>query len=35
MSNLIRVRGLLLYLLRHWFLLNRGGMRHVAAELLA
>src|SRR5208337_3289180 len=34
LSNLIRVRGLWLYLLRHWFLLNRGGMGHVAAEFL-
>ena len=32
LSNLIRVRGLWLYLLRHWLLLNRGGMGHVAAE---
>ena len=33
--NLIRVRGLWLYLLRHWVLLNRGEMGHVAAEFLA
>src|SRR5713226_3755422 len=30
--DLIRVRGSWLYVLRHWLLLNRGGMGHVAAE---
>jgi hypothetical protein len=34
LSNLIRVRGLWFYLVRHWLLLNRGGMGHVAAEFL-
>src|SRR6266436_7317215 len=34
LSSLIRVRGLWFYLMRHWLLLNRGGMGHVAAEFL-
>src|SRR5713226_2190489 len=34
LNNLVRVRGLRLYLLRHWLLLNRGRMGHVAAEFL-
>src|SRR6266852_2820712 len=34
LSNLIRVRGLWFYLGRHWLVLNRGGMGHVAAEFL-
>jgi hypothetical protein len=35
LSNLIRVAGLSLCVLRHWFLLIREGMGHVAAEFLA
>jgi hypothetical protein len=34
LSNLIRVRGSWLYVLRHWLWLNRGGMGHLAAEFL-
>jgi hypothetical protein len=34
LTNLIRVRGLWFYLVRHWILLNRGGMGYVAAEFL-
>src|ERR1700687_5016775 len=34
LTNLIRVRGLSLYLLRHWLLMNRGRLGHVAAECL-
>src|ERR1700687_4207765 len=34
LSSLIRVRGLWFYLVRHWLLLNRGRMGHVAAEFL-
>src|SRR5260370_29449201 len=35
LTNLISVRGLWFYLVRHWLLLNRGGMGYVAAEFLA
>ncbi len=34
LSNLIRVRGLWLNLVRYWLLPNRGRMGHVAAEFL-
>ena len=34
LSNLICVRGLWFYLVRHRLLLNRGGMGHIAAECL-
>src|SRR5260370_20464735 len=34
LSSVIRVRGLWFYFVRHWLLLNRGGMGHVAAEFL-
>src|SRR5258708_6713592 len=34
LSNLIRVRGSWLYVLRHWLWLNRRGMGHLAAEFL-
>jgi len=34
-NNLVCVRGLWLYLLRYWLLLNRRRMGHIAAEFLA
>ncbi len=34
LSNLIRVRRLWFYLVRHWLLLNCGGRGPVAAEFL-
>src|SRR6266852_2620177 len=34
LTNLISVRSLWFYLVRHCLLLNRGGMGHVAAEFL-
>src|SRR3982074_3109132 len=34
LGNLIGGRGLLFYFVRHWLLLNRGRMGHVAAEFL-
>ena len=34
LTDLIRVRGLFFYLVRHWFLLSRVRMGHIAAEFL-
>src|SRR5208283_2899180 len=34
LTDLIRMRGLWFYLVRHLLLLNRGGMGHVSAEFL-
>ena len=33
LTNLVRM--LFLYLVRHWLLLDRGSVRHIAAEFLA
>jgi hypothetical protein len=35
LTNLVRMRGLLPDLLHHWLLLDRGRVRHIAAEFLA
>src|SRR4029077_14901569 len=35
LTNLVRMRGLLPEVLHHWLLLDRGRVRHIAAEFLA